>query len=98
MALLAMLRGHDVLIVTARSAKYRNQTAMWLAINDVPSTALFMRGNKDQRKDYLVKKDILAKINKTWEVVHAVDDNPEVIALWKENGIPTTIIPGFFDS
>lgn len=90
--------GHDILIVTARMAKWRNHTAMWLAMHGVPSHALFMRGDDDHRKDYLVKKDILDKINQTWNVVHAVDDNPAVIQLWEDNGIPTTIIEGWFDS
>jgi cytosine/adenosine deaminase-related metal-dependent hydrolase len=54
-----------------------------------------MRGDDDHRKDYLVKKDILDRIQKHWTVVHAVDDNPAVIQLWEENGIPTTIIEGW---
>ena len=95
MALMAKQRGYDILVVTARMAKWRNSTAMWLAMHNIPSDALFMRGDEDHRKDYLVKKDILTQIQKTWDVVHAVDDNPSVIALWKENGIKTTTIPGF---
>jgi len=93
----AMDEGHDILIVTARNAKWRNHTAMWLAMWNIPSDALFMRGDDDQRKDYLVKEDILAKIQKTWTVGHAVDDHPHVIRLWEENGIPTTIIAGWVD-
>ena len=94
----ALNQGHEVLVVTARMEKWRKQTSMWLAINDIPSHALFMRGNDDHRKDYLVKKDILDRIQKSWTVVHAVDDNPAVIQLWEENGIPTTIIEGWVDN
>jgi hypothetical protein len=65
---------------------------MWLAKNNARSHALFMRDNDDNRPDYEVKKDILNKIQDFWVVVHAVDDNPNVIRLWEENKIPTTKI------
>jgi len=94
-AVTASLLGHAVLVVTARRAMYRNHTAMWLALNGVPSDALYMRGDKDNRPDYLVKKDILDSIRTSFHVIHAVDDNPSVIALWQEQGIPTTIVEGW---
>jgi FMN phosphatase YigB (HAD superfamily) len=95
MARKAKEAGHDVLIVTARNSKYRHQTAFWLALNGVPSDALFMRKDGDFRKDYFVKKDILEVIKQSWNVVHAIDDNPAIIKLWEENNIPTTIIEGW---
>lgn len=89
-------RGVDVVVVTARRAMWRNQTAMWLALNGVPSAALFMRGNTDGRRDYLVKRDILDRVRRTWDVVHAVDDNPSVISqAWEPAGIPVTRVPGW---
>jgi predicted secreted acid phosphatase len=87
--------GHDVIIVTARRAKWRNHTAMWLALNGIPSVAMFMRADKDGREDVAVKRDFLARIRQTHEVVHAVDDNPKIIELWISEGIPTTVIPGW---
>lgn len=87
-----------VLIVTARKHKWRNHTAWALALNDIPSDGLWMRGNNDNRPDYEVKKDILRQIRgHGYNVIHAFDDNPAVIQLWKEEGIPTTIVPGWED-
>jgi hypothetical protein len=83
---------HAILVVTSRKEKYRGLTSMWMALNNVRSHALFMRSDEDNRPDYEVKKDILDKINKHWTVLHAVDDNPNVIRLWEENGISTTKI------
>ena len=40
----------------------------------------------------VIWKDILLSIKKHWNVFHAVDDNPNVIRLWEEHGIPTTKI------
>ena len=94
-AIRASLLGNAVLVVTARRAMYRHQTAWFLAMHDVPSDRLYMRGDKDGRPDYEVKKDILARIQREFNVIHAVDDNPAVIQLWEENGIPTTIVEGF---
>jgi phosphoglycolate phosphatase-like HAD superfamily hydrolase len=89
--------GHDVIVVTARKAQWRPHTAMWLAQNNVPSDAMFMRADNDQRPDYDVKQDIYNKINKSWDVVHAVDDNPNVLRLWAEKNIPTTRVPGWVE-
>jgi len=83
---------HAILVVTSRKEKYRGLTSMWLAKNNLRSHALFMRADDDNRPDYEVKKDILDKINNHWTVLHAVDDNPSVIALWEDNGISTTKI------
>lgn len=87
--------GRAVLIVTARTVEYRNVTAVWLALHGVPSDALYMRRSGDFRKDFLVKKDILSVIRKTWNPVHAYDDNPAVVQLWESEGIPATVIPGW---
>lgn len=94
-AQVAKMLGHEIVIVTARKHMWRHQTAWWLAMHDVPSDALFMRGNKDQRKDYEVKKDILSTIRKAWNPIHAWDDNPSIIALWDEEGIPCSVVPGW---
>lgn len=89
-------QGMQVLVVTARKARYRNPTAFWLALHDVPSHALFMRADHDNRPDYEVKADILNQIRAGgWIPVLAFDDNPNVVKLWEENNIPTIIVPGW---
>lgn len=88
-------RGDAVLIVTARMTTYRNITAFWLAMNHAPSDALYMRAEGDFRKDYVVKKEILEKIRSRYNPVHAWDDNPAVLKLWQEEGIPYTRVPGW---
>jgi FMN phosphatase YigB (HAD superfamily) len=94
-AQIAYLLGNDIIIVTARKHMWRHQTAWWLAMNGVHSDALFMRGNNDDRPDYEVKKDILNTIRKAWNPIHAWDDNPSIIKLWTEEGIPCTIVDGW---
>lgn len=88
--------GYEILIVTARSEKYRRQLDWWLAENGVACDAPpFMRTEGDYRKDYLVKGEILDRILKRWDVRHAYDDNPAILALWEERGIEYTEVPGW---
>lgn len=83
---------HAILVVTSRKEKYRGLTSMWLAKNNLRSHALFMRADEDNRPDYEAKKDMLDKIKNHWDVLHAIDDNPNVIRLWNDHDIPTTKI------
>jgi hypothetical protein len=48
-------------------------------------------------QEYEVKKDMLDTIRKAYTVIHAWDDNPSIIKLWTEEGIPTTTVPGWED-
>ena len=94
-AQMAHMLGHAVLIVTARRHMWRNHTAWWLAMHDVPSDMLMMRNDNDNRQDYEVKRDMLATISKAYNVIHAWDDNPSIIRLWQEHNIPVTEVPGW---
>lgn len=88
-------RGVTVIVVTARRHRWRHQTAWFLAMHGIPSDVLIMRGDRDMRSDVAVKRDILAQIRTRWTVVHAVDDNPAITALWRAEGIPVTVVPGW---
>lgn len=81
-----------VIVVTSRRETWRGVTSYWLAKNDIGHHALYMRKDGDFRPDYEVKSEILGRIKKHWNVKHAVDDNPAVLKLWFEHGIPTTKI------
>jgi len=86
-----------VLVVTAREARLRNSTAFWLALHGVPSDAMWMRANGDYRPDHVVKREILAKIRQQYRPVHAYDDNPAIVELWRSEGIPVTVVPGWVE-
>ena len=87
--------GVTVYIVTARKRRWLRHTQDWLWKHSIGYDALFMRADDDDRRDVLVKADILDDILTRHDVVLAVDDNPAVIALWQERGIPTVIVPGW---
>ena len=96
-AQVAEMLGHDVLVVTARKVQWARHTAMWLALNMIPSAAMFMRADAYSRPDVEVKRDILKAIRKSWNVVAAWDDNPKIIELWKSEGIHTNVVEGWIE-
>lgn len=87
--------GHAIIVVTARRQRWFYHTIIWMNENGIEWDEIFMRGDKDMRPDYEVKSDIIRVIKQKWNPVHAVDDNPSVIQVWKENGIETTIVKGW---
>jgi phosphoglycolate phosphatase-like HAD superfamily hydrolase len=96
-AIMAKELGFTVIQVTARQEKYRPHTSWWLADNRVPSDLLVMRPNGDFRADYEVKKEILNRLLKSYDIVKAFDDNPSIVTLWQELGIPCVVVPGWAD-
>lgn len=96
-AQVAHMLGHDVIVVTARKVRWARHTAMWLALNEIPSVSMFMRADADSRPDVEVKRDILKAVKNRWEVIAAWDDNPKIIELWKSEGIHTNVVEGWID-
>lgn len=84
--------GLAVLIVTARVERYWPETQFWLRHHlPVPYDSIYMRKNGDYRPDGVVKLEILDQIDADgYDVVHAWDDNPNVIKVWESQGIPVT--------
>lgn len=83
------------IVVTARKRRWEKATVWFLLLNNVRFDHLFMRGDNDGRPDYEVKAEILTHIQTRYDVALAVDDNPAVLRLWEERGIPTVVVPGW---
>lgn len=88
--------GKTVLCMTGMNEKFRGSMVTWLRRHDVPFSLLMMRGNRDFRKDFIVKREMLLEARlRGFSVTHATDDNPQVIDLWKRENIPVTVVPGW---
>ena len=88
--------GHRILVVTARMEKWRNLTQAWLdRYLTRHHTELVMRRDGDYRPDIVVKREIHAELSARYCISAACDDNPNVLALWEELGIPVTVVPGW---
>lgn len=89
--------GHGVLILTGRMAKWREGTARWLEKWNIPFDELLTRADGDFRKDTVIKAELLANVRRRWQITEAIDDNPAIVELWRSEGIPTTVVPGWDD-
>ncbi|WGH21893.1 polynucleotide kinase [Rhodococcus phage Trogglehumper] len=92
-------RGHGILVVTARKYRWFTDTENWLIEHlPVPYEGPFMRGDDDNRPDYEIKREIFGLLANRFEICHAIDDNPKVIALWEELGLNVHVVPGWDDA
>lgn len=87
--------GDTVLIVTARQEEWRHLTETWTDSNDIPYASVHMRKQGDKRKDKIIKSEILDLLLETYDIIHAYDDNPSIIELWRERDISHTVVPGW---
>lgn len=66
----------------------RFQLQDWIAKHNLPIDALYMRSGGDQRKDSVIKEEILVnQILPYYNVVMAVDDREVVCEVWERYGI-----------
>lgn len=80
--------GDNVVILTARSAHYRDETKKWLSKNGIEYDALVMRpvGNTD--KDKVVKRNLLEEdILPKFDVEKAYDDKKKNRKMFEKLGI-----------
>lgn len=92
--------GNDILILTARMRMWEGATTRFLDRELAPHapyvTPLWMRADGDYRKDREIKEEIYDEIIKTYDIVAACDDNPAIIELWEDKGIPEIeVVPGW---
>lgn len=79
---------YEIIIVSGRSEQYRKITEQWLIWHEIPFKRLVMRQIKDNRKDAIIKKEILDLLRQEGkDILFAVDDRQQVVDMWRENGI-----------
>ncbi|WHN64516.1 hypothetical protein [Cysteiniphilum sp. QT6929] len=79
---------YEIIIVSGRSEQYRKITEHWLIWHEIPFKRLVMRQIKDNRKDAIIKKEILDLLRQEGkDILFAVDDRQQVVDMWRENGI-----------
>lgn len=86
-------RGHAILIVTGRDAWSRELTERWLSEHlPVPIAGLHMRAGNDYRSNAAIKREIHSRLARTFDIYAAIDDDPEIVGLWQEIGIPVALV------
>ena len=81
---------NHIVILTARSAHYKDETERWLDKNNVPYDDLVMRPEDDPHtKDATLKSHLLeTRVLPKYDVVKAYDDRKKNVKMFKEHDIP----------
>lgn len=88
-------RGHAILVVTGRDDWSRGLTEQWLTEHlPVPIAGLHMRGEEDFRSNAAIKREIHTQLALSYDIRAAIDDDPEILGLWQDAGIPVAIVLG----
>lgn len=86
-------RGLEILIVTGRDAWTHALTDQWLREHlPVRHAGIYMRRNGDFRSNLEVKRDIHSRLERTYDIRAAIDDDPEILGLWQQLGIPVAMV------
>ena len=85
----------DRVIITARGEKYRPMTEEWLDTIGAKYDVLEMRPNDDRRPDHEYKQEVLDRLERDRDFVFAMEDNPHVAQMWRDNDIETIVVPGY---
>lgn len=78
----------DLLFFSGRADRFRKQTQDFLSRHHIYNYKLFMRGNRDERKDSVVKLDMYNEnVKDKYNVKFVLDDRDQVVSLWRSLGL-----------
>lgn len=75
----AMADEYPIVICTGRDGVCEDLSKEWLYENKIPFDAFFIRKEKDQRPDFVVKEEMWKEIEKTYNIHSMVDDRAQVV-------------------
>jgi phosphoglycolate phosphatase-like HAD superfamily hydrolase len=78
--------GIHIILCSGRSEEHRQQTIEWLAEQGVNYHDLLLRKDKDRRTDSVVKREMLANLDKT-KILFVVEDRSRVVEMWRSEGL-----------
>jgi len=78
--------GIKILLCTGRREKDRAETVKWLEQQGVNYHELILRPNGDRRSDVIVKREMLAGLDKS-KILFVVEDRSGVVEMWRSEGL-----------
>lgn len=82
----ALAEQYEIVILTGRSDEVAGETDDWLYRHGVHYDHLIMRRRSDNRKDTIIKREVLEDIGLE-RILCAFDDSPQVIRMMRDIGI-----------
>lgn len=90
-AALRLVRNHDIVWMTGRPERIREQTLAWLASHGLPGGPLYMQPKGDCRLARRVKVEHLHAIAAEHSIAIVLDDDPRVVELLRDTGFPAEL-------
>lgn len=88
---------HRIFFFTARPVDVEEETRHWIDCNLTHEYNLIMRNKGDHRPSVQLKREMVASlpeygVNHNDEVECAYDDREDIVAMYREQGIPATVL------
>jgi uncharacterized HAD superfamily protein len=82
--------GYKIILFSGREDVAMKKTKAWLAVNEIPYDALYMRKANDYRKDAIIKLELYeAYVKDKYDILMVLDDRDQVVRMWREElGLP----------
>ncbi|RPJ20458.1 MAG: polynucleotide kinase [Chloroflexi bacterium] len=78
--------GIQIILCSGRREAHRTETVEWLAQQGVNYHDLLLRKENDRRSDTVVKREMLAEIDKS-RILFVVEDRSRVVEMWRSEGL-----------
>jgi predicted secreted acid phosphatase len=78
--------GVQIILCSGRNEQHHAETVKWLAEKGVQYHDLLLRKDKDHRSDTVVKREMLAGIDKS-RIAFVVEDRSRVVEMWRSEGL-----------
>ena len=75
----ALSTNHTIIVLTGRREQHYDITSWWLDAHNVPYTELRMRGDSDDRRDTVFKRQHLEEITERYHIRYWIEDRRRVV-------------------
>ena len=85
-----------IILCTAKEQRYNDDVTEWLRKHNLLNLidGAYYRENMDQRSSVEVKKDMLVRLEKKYNIIRAFDDREDICKMFRNNGVPATLVGG----
>lgn len=89
---------YKIIVMSGRDEVCREKTEKWLRKHHIYFDELFMRPEKDMRKDSIIKEELFNQyVRDNYDVQFVLDDRNQVVDMWRAKGmVCLQVAPGDF--
>ena len=83
---LLYVSGIKIILCSGRSEEHRDETIQWLSEKGVNYHELILRRDGDRRPDSVIKREMLAGLDRS-KILFVVEDRSRVVEMWRSEGL-----------